>query len=314
MAPILMVGMSLALGIGQPAGERHDPYEVTPAAGPWLICVASYTGPKASLLAHELVQEVRAKYNMPAYTFNRGHKERQEQEERIRKLREMCPEGRFRVVRTQKQCAVLIGGYPDMDAARKALNDVKKFQPPAEKLMDSVYVAGPDPNSEGSSVRQAFLNPFVTSFVVRNPSVPFERHNDDKPDPFLKKLNAHESYSLLKSRKPWTLAVKDFRGASTIQPQSAPTSFLDKLIGRNGGDQLSASAMQAHEVARLLRAMQFEAYVLHTRYYSLVTVGSFDTQDDPKLLELQRTLAHMQLQGSGIEFWSRPMPMEVPRP
>jgi hypothetical protein len=70
--------------------------------------------------------------------------------------------------------------------------------------------------------------------------------------------------------------------------------------------------MQAHEVARVLRDMHFDAYVLHTRYSSIVTVGGYDTVNDPLLLQNQRHLASLQL--GSVQMFATPMPMQVPRP
>ncbi len=215
-----------------------------------------------------------------------------------------------------------------METARKALNDIRKLPAPPNKLCDSVGIAGPaggSGNNKGNTVERAFISPFKTAFVVHNPTLPMEKEKE-KPDPFLKDLNAGESYSLLHHcKKPWTLAVKDFTGAAVVQQQtSAPSTFLDKIgLGRSG-DRLTASAMQAHELARVLREnLHLEAYVLHTRNRSVVSVGGFDSLQDPKMEQMQRQLAGFKLQAppqmanpqapQQSLLWQQPMPMEVPR-
>ena len=63
---------------------------------------------------------------------------------------------------------------------------------------------------------------------------------------------------------------------STIRLRSS----LGRLTGLGGrtGEALGAAGLQAHELARFLRTPQlglgFEAYVLHTRNKSVVTVGA----------------------------------------
>jgi hypothetical protein len=83
-------------------------------------------------------------------------------------------------------------------------------------------------------------------------------------------------------------------------------------FGKKRGEMLNASALQAEEVARVLREMKFEAYVLHTRTGSVVSVGAFDQPDDGRLLQLQRQLANLQL--GPVQFFAQPMPMQVPHP
>jgi hypothetical protein len=81
---------------------------------------------------------------------------------------------------------------------------------------------------------------------------------------------------------------------------------------------LARTAMQAHELARWLRTKEvgFDAYVLHTRHSSIVTVGAFTGPDDPKMeqtAELIRRFKGVTKQGvPTIQLLAEPM--EVPRP
>src|SRR5581483_315356 len=108
----------------------------------------------------------------PAYVFNKGDDERQKQREEYQRLLEKHPGVKlpFRHTRVEDQCAVLIGGYKDMDAASRALKSVKKLQPPHnERLMPILTEVGPDqasPDKERAIVKGGFVNPFLTSFVV----------------------------------------------------------------------------------------------------------------------------------------------------
>src|SRR5712692_6020960 len=66
------------------AREEADPnkeYVVTPADGPWMIIVTCYTGPMAPKYAHDLVLELRGRYDLPAFVFNRTADERKKQQE-----------------------------------------------------------------------------------------------------------------------------------------------------------------------------------------------------------------------------------------
>ena len=297
-------------------------YRITPEVGPWVICAASYTGPSAAVLAKQLVLQIRQRDNLPAYYFDRGEKERREQEEYLNQFRQRAgPDVRLRKVRIPDQYAVLIGGYPDMDSARRALNTVKRLKPPELKLGPNQTTM--DRTIDPQTGRILEVNPFATAFVARNPSLPPTPQSQNKPDdPFLKELNAGVEYSLLQCNRPYTLAVKEYHGISVIQPRSGASAFLDKIgLGRKT-ETLSASALQAHELARVLREhLHLEAYVLHTRRSSIVTVGGFDGLDDPELQRMQRQLASLSLQpgtpgGSMdvLQLFSPPIPMRVPRP
>src|SRR3977135_2973994 len=73
------------------AGVEADPtkdYVINPDAGPGVILAATYVGDDAPKLAHELVLELRKKYNITAWLWNKGEEDRQQQAERRRKLQE----------------------------------------------------------------------------------------------------------------------------------------------------------------------------------------------------------------------------------
>src|SRR5262249_32940830 len=61
---------------------------IAPDAGPWMILAASYVGPEAPRLAHEMAAEIRTRFKMPAYVFNRGDEERRKQEFETQRIRE----------------------------------------------------------------------------------------------------------------------------------------------------------------------------------------------------------------------------------
>ncbi len=324
LAGLIVTGWT-SPGYGRVECDPNNEYPISPAAGPWMIIVQSYSGDVARDQAHKLVVELRAKFDLAAYTFNRGKEERDKQEQEMQQRRQqqenflrergLTPDKDFSRVmwhprRIDDQYAVLIGGYKDMDTARRALDHIKKLPAPSQELMDYVGMAVPAKKEKnGGHLEGAYLNPFLRAFVVPNPTVPVQKPKDE-PDPLLKDMNGDETYSLLKCSKPWTLAVKEFYGETTLVHKN---TMLEKLIGRSGPDTLNASAMQAHEIAKVLRThMNMEAYVLHTRHGSIVCVGSYDTKDDPGLLQNQRLLGNLQM-GPAIRFFAIPLPMEVPR-
>jgi hypothetical protein len=301
------------------AGVEADPakeYLIAPDAGPWMICATCYVGPQSAQLAHEMVLEIRSRYGLPAFVRNKGEEQRREQRERLKKYHEEHPEANvpLRIERIQDQCAVLIGGYPDMESAHRMLKQVKKFPPPSnERLCPVLSEVGPANNDGNAPIRVAAANPFAKSFVCPNPTIPVEHKNAKKNDPLLKKFNAGEKYSLLQCKKPYTLMVAAYQGMSTIQ-QEEKTSFMEKLWGNNHA--LEASGQNAHNLAEVLHnpPLGFEAYVLHLREGSIVTIGGFDSADDPRMHEVEKALQNrMQISQSSV-FLPTPLPIEVPRP
>src|SRR5438132_398747 len=52
--------------------DPNKDYAVTPEAGPWMISATCYVGPEAPNLAHELVVDIRNRFDFPAWVCNQG--------------------------------------------------------------------------------------------------------------------------------------------------------------------------------------------------------------------------------------------------
>jgi hypothetical protein len=242
---------------------------------------------------------IRSQYHMPAYVFNYADEERRQQRAILDKQapaflnppaepgETVVPIPRHRlIVRVEEQCAVMIGGYPDETAAHTALLAVKKLDPPALE----VPKGAPAPfdvvvNDRGEP---KYLNPFnAQSMVVRNPSIPRDTHvMQPKDDPFLKTLNAGEEYSMLRCPGKWTLAVKEYMGASAVENKPTGVGPLQSFFGSGKvktGETLALAANNAHELAKTLTQLKFDAYVLHTRTSSVVSIGAFNEPNDPAM-------------------------------
>jgi hypothetical protein len=341
----------------QPPAASH-PWYVRPDLGPWMICVKSYTGPDSKKLAEELAAYIRQAHKAGAYLFEWGgeerEKERQRQEEvRRQKQKEYAP---FLAVREQmkakaaaeglefldtptkyrlgkidypEQWAVLIGGFKDMDAARKALDVVRKWKPPENTaLMDQAVIVRPGENGVGTK-EVAHINPFAAAMTAPNPAVHRSTSGQAPPaDPAVVKLNEAEELSLLNARKPWTLMVKRFVVPTQVQGRSEDGTVFDRLFGGDDAAKwLEATARQARELAKALRSdkqdpkYRFETFVLHYRTESLVTVGQFDSPDDPALIDAWYRLTGMTFRvdykdGRPPEtkkMFDVVIPMQVPR-
>ena len=308
---------------------------VKPEHGSWMICVKSYTNvpdekPMAKLFAEALAQDIRERYKVPAYLFERGGAEKQKMREthaaelaRRRAQRaeeeaqfnavtqqaraeaaakgmefmESKPSIRAPRVEVEEQWAVLIGGWPDMATARREMDKIRRWEPPTDKkLMDAQFIIrGKDDDRQGEVT---YVNPFLNGMVVPNPVAPRQVDTEGEADTkFVMKMNADEEFSVLKIKKNWTIALKQYAPPHEVKGKNEQ-SIITRLF-KPKPDAMAAVGDQAREMVIALRNMQptkeapvgpFEAYVLHTRYGSLVCVGQFDGPDDPALLKTQHEI------------------------
>jgi hypothetical protein len=253
----------------------------------------------------------------------------------------------FKTVKYRDQIAVLVGGFKSDEDAHKALEamrkaaldpDPKNTQWKAPKntiLMDGAAIqrVGKDGKLEGAT---GYLNPYLTATVVPNPTIPRPQQagNEFNCDPFLVKLNADEPYSLLKATKNWTLAVKSFTAPVEIVGRDGESGgMIRKPDLHKEKNVLAAGAAQAESMAKALREMKgpggqplgLEAFVLHTRSASLVTIGQFDSPNDPALLQMKQLLNGMKLNVTEDKTGFRPamntpslfeklLPVPIPHP
>jgi hypothetical protein len=204
---------------------------------------------------------------------------------------------------TPEQWAVLIGGFPNagedgLDAARKGLDVVKTWAAPKDHtLLDTGLIGAEakDPRSGKTEWKSAvnYINPYPLAMVVPNPAGAKSKLDEKgKLDPEVVALNKGVENSLLAVKKPWTLLVKSYSGLSRSTGQGGGGS----VFGKTGTDQNAVNALraigaEAELLAKALRHADFkprsyEAFVLHHRTGSLVTVGQFDSPDDPVMLQM----------------------------
>lgn len=315
-----------------PFHEKPDPNKdiaVSPAQGPWMIFIETYIGEEAAALARQMVAELRGTYKLPAYVYNHAAEERRKEHERIcdtlKKRHEYFKQNgitvnvplRVRTVRIEDQYAVVVGnGYRDDSEAKRALDRIRGLPAPDPRkvrLATKFYGEGEAEGALGQFKRgeEVYINPFKRAFVGRNPTTKAERPLEwDKMDrAVLERLNRDEPLTLLKCPRPVTLIIKQLNTPTVIQPKSGTSKFLETLGFGGKGERVDAAAQNAHNLAELLRKMNVEAYVLHTRYSSIVTVGAFDRPDDPALQSMQhfietRLRPHMQQ----VDLLAQPLP------
>jgi hypothetical protein len=303
--------------------------------GPWMICVNWYSGPEAPQMANELCLYLRNNpdYRLQAYVFTKGLDERKQELDRIAKYVEEQRERlrkaglptdtpiRVPLTRYEIECAVLVGGYRDMEAAHCALEQMKKLKPPDpnQVKMHTEFVIEFD-KTTGKAKSGSYLpvNPFTRGMVVHNPTDPVNHAtglNDDDLR-LLRLLNEDESFSLLQCRKPYTLVVKQFSLPMVLQPKKSTGSLLDSIgLGSSSSEKLDQAKINAHNMADMLRKTHLEAYALHMKHCSYVCVGSYDSKDDARArLDQERLPQQLNPQlKDAVKLVAHPMVMEIPR-
>jgi len=305
------------------------PWSVRKENGAWMICVRAYSGPESLKMAEKLCREIRETHKVASFIYSRNAEELRRERALVEAIRQKEidknqpflkavaeakkvaeAEGRtfeespIKLRSTKpfheapEQWAVFIGGFPTDEAARKALNIVRKLPPPKDpELMD--LVADTAGKAEG-----VFLNPFINAMVISNPAIAKAKADEKyKLEPFLVKLNQDVKYSLLKAKKPWTLQVKAFTTPMRVvskdnDADNVFTRTLGTVLGGSKKSMLEVTAEQAEQLATSLRNPEmkptpFESFVLHHRTGSLVLVGQYDAPNDPELIRVQTLLQGM---------------------
>jgi hypothetical protein len=330
--------------------DMNKDIEVTPQAGQWLIMVMSYAGPKAPEMARNFVAVLRRDYKLNAYVFNYGAEEKRKEYERVQKLRQeqidaLAKAGlkadvpiRISTMKIDEHTGVLVGGYKSFEEAAKALKTIKALNPEGLRgKVDLDVTLITSPVEAGSAKKPArvevveksitFVNPFQRAFPCRNPSLPKEQlpSTSEEEMKLLRHYNREEPYSLLNCKQPYTLTVKQFvvqfktLDAAKESDQKAKKFLQDFSLGliRTGKEWEDRTAHSAHNLAKQLRNHNLEAYVLHCRHCSYVTVGGFhDLKKDARLLSMQNELERFfkmpPFNDPDLALYPRPVPMPVP--
>ncbi len=317
-------------------------YELTEDRGPWLILAASFAGKGAEQQAHELVLELREKFNLPAY-INQKQFDYTETVEGKSIDRYTGGPAKMKYANAMKfeAYSVLAGEYesPKDPKIPKTLEMLKYARPKcldeAEREQGSAqWMVGIRKHLQqmnGNPAKRS-KGPMGNAFVTRNPHLPETYFAPGGIDDFVVKLNEHVKYSLLRNPGRYTVKVASFSGKDTMDNDEI------ELIERTGkfSGQLEIAADKAHRLTVALRSRGVDAYEFHDRSESYVTVGSFESVGEPLpngAIDINPTIHKiMKMYGAtprklpgggsmglqprtlaGIRFDIQAMPVEVPR-
>lgn len=264
-------------------------YTLSKRHGPWMIMVASFSAGlrgeteqqlrNAENAAHDLVYELRQK-GIPAYVY----KQKGKLAEVDSFDRTGTPAQRY-VAQQRNQICVIAGNYPSVDdeTAQKTLKYIKQLYP--KSLENGVYKSTP---GRPGPLSRAFLtmNPLLTPQEIAEQT----RHSD----PLLLHLNSNSEYNLTDNPGRYTLIIASFQGKQKMslggtENSRSQSKLLDFDLKIQKESQLDEAGFDSWALVKALRAQGVEAYVFHERFRSVVTVGAFDSPEDPRIVQTAQT-------------------------
>jgi hypothetical protein len=292
------------IGLKSMEADPNKSYAVAEDNGPWMVMACSFSGEGAEKQAHELVIELRKRYKLPAYIFQ-GHFNLGEAAGRgvnkyggpinwqYAKFRDK-PKDKSKT--EIQEYAVLVGNFSSVEdaEAKDMLRKIKFTQP---QCLEVKVKSGDESESktfqtltgwraiqkgvyEAIGSEKKKKGPMGHAFITTNPLLPPEYFAPRNGiDPFIVELNKGVPYSLLDCPGKYTVQVATFKGQVVIKQDEiqAIESGKEKMKG-----ELAEAAHKADDLTRALRMHGYEAYQLHERYASIVTVGSFNSVGTPR--------------------------------
>ncbi len=293
---------------------KETPVELTQEAGPWLIMCASFAGDEAEVQALKLVQELRNRYGLLAFTYRRhfdytgsynGLGFDPNDGNRLSNDRMIAKPLKMRALRNNEfdEIAVLVGNYPTIEdgPGQDTLHGIKYLMPESlGRLTFSSDENGeslirPD-QSDTQTMRASraiyrTVNPSADkrkgamggAFMLANPLLPDEYFSAYKVDEFVLKMNRNRSikHSLLDNKGFYTVRVATYRGDTTFELDRMQQNVQNQNWLMQKGKSIKESKLavamaRAHRLTIELRKLGIAAYEFHDRHESYVCVGSYE--------------------------------------
>ena len=286
---LAMLTVSGTAYCGRTEAIQGKRYNLTNQHGPWMIMVASLSDVKGEnhtegLTAWEaadtIVYELRTK-GIPAYTYSVD-----EETDEVDGPNPIQNAAR-RVIARQGEICVLAGNFKSLDdeQAQTVLKWIKK------KYNSSIV----DEKKGGLFAKTPGQpSPFGGAILTINPIYNGEIQSK-KLEEDIVQMNEGAPYSLLENKGKYTLHVATFAGGSVMQVGNQSSTKAMSTFEQNFGSNLVGCAKEAIALAEALRTASkhgydkdYEAWVFHDRYRSIVTVGSFSSKQDPRIEPLMQ--------------------------
>jgi hypothetical protein len=351
---LAILGAGLLLGLSSPSiaapwdklfttvrveADPNKTYTLTEENGPWLIMACSFSGDDARQQARDLVYELRKRYKLAAYVYAKKFDFGDEDLARSNQLTP-GPRRKYASGSGVEEIAVMVGDYEHVDdsAAQRTLHDLKYAQPDclkpkeggkAPSLSLATWRGLQNEAHRVLGIQEGEKGPMGHALITTNPLRPKSYYANKGIDRFIEQINADNPYSLLKCPGRYTVQVATFHGEVIIDQKKIRD--LQHSQSFDGG-ALAEAGEKALKLAEALRVKHYEAYVLHDRYASIVTVGSFDSvgtprpdgriEINPRMHDLMQRFSGKPAPGingmipeklAGIYFDIQAIPVEVPR-
>jgi hypothetical protein len=291
------IGFAATFVSAKPPISRKE-QALTSEHGPWMIMAATFRdikdsdrkteGMSAEEAARTLVKELRDQ-GFPAYTYSQdSQKDRVETQDWFGNKAQRTINAKFDMI------CVLVGNYPKIDdeVAQKTLTYIKKFRP---KYLDD--------KKNGAVKRDGAQGPFGGAFMTINPLRNPTEISRRKPDDETVYLNSGIDYALVKLKRKYTLKVATFAGKSTVPIATSQFAGRENRFDKTVRDSTSSLARAGEDATHLCYALRsnrpsneqhrranetlgfdrYEAYVYHDKFQSVVTIGGFDSPNDPAI-------------------------------
>ncbi len=260
-----------------------EPFMMTKQNGPFMVLAHVFRGPDAARQALALTMELREKYHLPAYILL---PKKFPGRSNIRGVPPQAPTfaqrddvGLPELIRTLDEAAVMVGDEKTVKDATDLLHKVKKIHPVCLDGQPQML-----PWRQGKGLSRATR--------TTNPLVPAEDLFPRQPDVMIGKIN-DGPHNIRFCQGRYTLQIAAFNGRSTFDPDNDPR-FKGLMAAMK-----SPLATAADDAERLAEALSkdkeilktgFQPYVYHDRFSSRVTIGSFNSTNDPAAQKLHDRL------------------------
>ncbi|NUQ63672.1 MAG: hypothetical protein HUU20_14440 [Pirellulales bacterium] len=269
-------------------------YRLTEEHGPWMILACSFSGDGAAEQARQLVLEIRKRYKLPAYMYEKTFDLTKDSARGgVDRFGEPL-KTQYRRGMNFEEIAVLVGDYPAVDdpEAQETLRKLKYYAPECLKLEKDKPTAM---NLAGLRLVQKYVlapgndkkkrGPMGHAFITTNPLLPDEYFVPKGLDPMVMKANEGLENCLLDCPGKYTVQVAHFTGKVVLKQQDIADIESGKRRMHDREDEqsgLAAAGVRAHNLTEALRKKGIEAYEFHDRYASIVTIGSFESVGTPR--------------------------------
>jgi len=257
--------------------DPNKEYTLQETDGPWMIFVASFSGPTARQDANILVHELRNRYKYNAFVFDKQFEHDLKKEGKPQNVYDRRKN--FQKKGTVHEFAVLVGNFQSIDDKdfQKTLRGIKEIYPDCVKGTTADTMASQNfaelrkrtTRDETGRVR----GPLSMTFGCMNPMLPPPGRGT--VDKFIEQINAKSYHSLLECPGKYTIQIATFTGTvEYVQEGNNPRGMaMDK---KQSLSDMEKGAIAAARLAKALRDKGYEAYEFHDYHASMVTVGSFD--------------------------------------